>query len=137
MTPATPESAQHLLGAGLMQHLGIQITAIGDDWIAATMPVDARTRQPAGLLHGGASAALAETIGSIGAYLCIDRDRYELVGTEINASHLRAVPSGYVTGTARPLRIGRRQHVWQIDITDEQGRLNCVSRLTMAILEKR
>lgn len=126
-----------MLGTGLMEHLGIRITTIGEDWIAATMPVDPRTRQPAGLLHGGASVALAESIGSIGAYLCIDRSRYELVGTEINASHLRAVQAGHVTGTARPLRVGRRQHVWQIDITDEQQRLTCVSRLTMAILDKR
>ena len=99
------------------------------------MPVDERTRQPFGILHGGASVALAETLGSTGAGLVVDRKKYRCVGQEINANHVRAVSDGWVIGTARPVHIGRRSHVWEIRITDEQERLVCISRITMFVLE--
>lgn len=115
--------------------LGIVFTEIGNDFLKATMPVDQRTKQPA-VLHGGASAALAETLGSIGAWLCIDRDKKQCVGLEINANHIRGAREGLVTGTARPLHTGRTTHVWEIKITNEKEQLVCVSRITIAILDK-
>jgi len=117
----------------LIEHLGIEFTQIGDDFIRGTMPVDGRTRQPYGLLHGGASVALAETLGSMGATLCVDTKQYRCVGQEINANHVRAARSGLVTGTARPVHVGRRSQVWNIDIVNEAGKLVCTSRLTVAI----
>ena len=117
----------------MVQHLGIEFTEVGDDFLEARMPVDARTLQPFGLLHGGASATLAETLGSIGAYHCIDENK-TCVGLEINANHIRAARSGWVTGRAMPLHLGRTTHVWEIKITDDLGDLTCVSRLTMMIL---
>jgi 1,4-dihydroxy-2-naphthoyl-CoA hydrolase len=121
----------------MMRPLDILFTEIGDDFIRGTMPVDDRTRQPLGLLHGGASVALAETLGSMGANLCIDPSRSVCLGQDINANHIRAVRSGLVTGTARPLHIGGRSHVWSIEIVDAAGALACISRLTMAVLSKR
>jgi 1,4-dihydroxy-2-naphthoyl-CoA hydrolase len=121
----------------MVQHLDIVFTEIGEDFIRATMPVDERTRQPYGLLHGGASVALAETLGSTGANMCVDRSRYRCLGQEINANHMRAARGGRVTGTARPLHIGMRSQVWSIDITNEAKELVCVSRLTMAVLQSR
>ncbi len=118
----------------LVVSLGIRITAIGDDFVQGTLPVDARTRQGLGLLHGGASVALAETLGSLAAYLCCAPGREIAVGLEINANHLRAVRDGTVTGTARPLHVGRSTQVWEIRIEDAAGRLVCVSRLTCAIV---
>jgi 1,4-dihydroxy-2-naphthoyl-CoA hydrolase len=124
------------LGAGTMARpLGIVFTEIGEDFIRGTMPVDDRTRQPLGLLHGGASVALAETLGSTGANLCVDDSRLCL-GQEINANHVRSARSGTVTGTARPLHIGGRSQVWGIDIVDEAGALVCISRLTMAVIAR-
>jgi 1,4-dihydroxy-2-naphthoyl-CoA hydrolase len=120
----------------LPKYIGIEFTEIGDDFLRARMPVDDRTRQPYGILHGGASVALAETLGSVAASLCIDRSKFVCVGQEINANHVRAVSSGYVTGTTRPLHIGRRSHVWEIRIVDEQDRLVCVSRITMYIMDR-
>lgn len=117
-------------------YLGIVFTAIDDDSLTATMPVDHRTVQPAGLLHGGASAALAETVGSIAANLTVDPAGQSCVGLEINANHLRGVRSGLVVGTARPLHLGKGTQVWEIRIADEEGHLVCVSRLTMAVLER-
>ena len=117
-----------------MEHLGIRFSAIGDDWLEATMPVDHRTRQPAGILHGGATALLAETIGSVASVLIIDWPRQQAVGIELNISHLRAISEGVVTGRATPIRIGRRTHVWDIRIRDEEDKLIAVARLTMAIL---
>jgi uncharacterized protein (TIGR00369 family) len=115
-------------------HVGIEILEIGDDFIRGRMPVDARTRQPYGLLHGGMSVVLAETLGSVGAvHACPPGQR--VVGLEINANHLRGVRSGWVTGFARPLHMGRSTHVWQIDLSDEAGRLTCVARLTLAVLD--
>ena len=119
----------------MVSHLGIVFTEIGDDYLRATMPVDSRTVQPMRMLHGGASVALAETLGSVGATLCVDASRHACVGLEINANHIRAVRSGLVTGTARPLHMGRRTHVWQIEIHDGEARLVCVARLTLAVVE--
>ena len=117
-------------------HLGIEFSEVGDDFIRARMPVDARTRQPFGLLHGGVSVVLAETLGSMGAfYSCPAGQR--AVGLDINANHLRAATSGWVTGTARPVHIGRTTQVWQIDIANEAGDMVCVSRITMAVLGSR
>jgi|SRR5450631_1515422 1,4-dihydroxy-2-naphthoyl-CoA hydrolase len=118
----------------LIEHLGIQFTEVGDDFIRGTMPVDARTKQPYGLLHGGASVALAETLGSMGATMCIDTQQYQCVGQEINANHLRPVRKGLMTGTARPVHLGGRSQVWIIDIVNEARKLVCTSRLTMAVV---
>jgi 1,4-dihydroxy-2-naphthoyl-CoA hydrolase len=120
----------------LMRPLGIAFTEIGEDFVRGTMPVDERTRQPFGLLHGGASVALAETLGSMGAHMCVDAARFLCVGQEINANHLKSVKSGLVTGTARPLHIGARSQVWAIDIVSESGALVCGSRLTVAVIPR-
>ena len=120
----------------LLEHLGIEFTEIGDDFICGTMPVDERTLQPYGLLHGGASVALAETLGSMGAAMCVDAAEYQCVGQEINANHLRAARSGLVTGTARPVHVGGRSQVWTIDIINDAGKLVCTSRLTIAIIRR-
>ena len=119
-----------------MEPLGIEFTELGPDFLCATMPVDRRTHQPYGLLHGGASVLLAETLGSTAAMLCA-AEGARCVGIEINANHLRAVRDGIVTGTARPLHVGRQTQVWDIRIEDAAGRLACVSRLTVAVLPAR
>lgn len=116
--------------------LDIQFTDATEDSLTATMPVDERTHQPAGILHGGASVVLAETLGSVASSLCIDPERYQAVGLEINANHLRPVKSGRVTGICKPLHKGAKTHVWEIKIYDERGKMNCVSRLTVAIIPK-
>jgi 1,4-dihydroxy-2-naphthoyl-CoA hydrolase len=121
----------------MMRTLGIVFTEVGPDFLRAAMPVDERTRQPYGLLHGGASVALAESLGSTGANLCVDAARCLCVGQEINANHLRSAKSGRVTGTARPVHIGGRSHVWSIEIANEAGALVCISRITMAVIERR
>jgi 1,4-dihydroxy-2-naphthoyl-CoA hydrolase len=121
----------------LMQVLGIRFTASGEDWLAGTMPVDARTHQPFGLLHGGASVALAETLGSTGALLTLDPTQEVAVGLDINANHVRGVRSGIVTGTAKALHLGRSTQVWEIRIENEEGSLVCISRLTMAVVPRR
>jgi uncharacterized domain 1 len=131
-----PYTLAELELGGLAKHIGIELTEIGPDFLRGRMPVDERTRQPYGILHGGASVALAETLGSYGAGLIIDNARYQCVGQEINANHVRAISDGYVIGTARPLHLGRRSHVWEIRIEDERNRLVCVSRITMYILER-
>lgn len=118
-----------------IEHLGIVFTDIGHDHIRATMPVDSRTKQPYGLLHGGASVLLAETLGSSAGNLCVGEDEV-CVGIEINANHLRAARDGVVTGTARPVHVGSRTQVWDIRIEDERGRLVCVSRLTLAVVPR-
>ena len=116
--------------------LGILFTEVGDDFVRATMPVDERTMQPYGLLHGGASVALAETLGSMGAAMCVDRNAYQVVGQEINANHVRAARRGLVTGTARPVHLGGRTHVWGIEIVNSEQKLVCISRLTMAVIKR-
>ena len=120
----------------MLEHLGMEFTEIGDDFIRGTMPVDGRTRQPYGLLHGGASVALAETLGSMGSTLCIDTDEYQCVGQEINANHLRPARAGLVTGTARPVHLGGRTHVWSIEIVNDAQKLVCISRITMAVIKR-
>jgi 1,4-dihydroxy-2-naphthoyl-CoA hydrolase len=132
----TPEQLTERGGRSLPGFLGIRFTEIGEDFLRATMPVNERTHQPFGLLHGGASVALAETVGSVASLLCVD-EQYMCVGQEINANHLRGISAGIVTATARPFHLGSRSHVWHIEIRDETQRLVCVSRLTMAIVERR
>lgn len=122
--------------ATMAVHLGLQWEALGDDYLKMKMPVDHRTVQPYGLLHGGASCALAETIGSIASHFVIDPDKFICVGLEINANHIRSVKKGYVTATCKPLHIGASTHVWDIKINDDREKLVCVSRLTVAILKK-
>ena len=119
----------------LVSQLGIEFIAAGDDFVSARMPVDEHTRQPAGVLHGGASVTLAETLASWAATFVVDREKHHCVGLEINANHVRAISSGWVTGTARPLHLGRSTQIWEVRIVDEQQRLICVSRVTMAVLE--
>ena len=119
----------------MVSHLGIKITEIGDDFLRGTMPVDSRTVQPMRLLHGGASVALAESLGSLAATLCVDTRKYACVGLEINANHVRAAREGTVTGTATPVHIGRRTQIWQIKIENEAGQLICISRLTLAVID--
>jgi 1,4-dihydroxy-2-naphthoyl-CoA hydrolase len=134
---ATTDSLNAISANTMVEHLGIEFTAIDEDSITARMPVDHRTVQPAGLLHGGASVALAETLGSVAATLCVNPATTSCVGLEINANHIRSVRSGYVTGVARPLHLGNSTHVWDIRIyDDEQERLVCVCRLTMAVLKR-
>ena len=117
-------------------HLGIEFTELGADFLRGRMPVTDRTRQPFGILHGGASVALAETLGSVAAGLVVDPDKYRVVGQEINANHVRAVTEGFVIGTTRPLHVGKRSHVWEIRIADERDRLVCISRITMFVIER-
>lgn len=120
----------------LGSHLGMEFSEIGPDFIKARMPVDHRTRQPYGLLHGGASVALAETLGSVGSALVVDHSKYMCVGLEINANHVRSVSKGFVTATATPVHLGRSTHVWDIKIHDDRGKLVCISRLTVAIIKR-
>ena len=121
----------------MMETLGIRITAIGDDWLQGTMPVDHRTHQPYGLLHGGASVVLAETLGSTAAMLTLDPEKELAVGLDINANHVRGVRSGIVTGSAKMLHLGRTTQVWEIRIESEEGALVCISRITMAVIPAR
>ena len=124
---------QHSEGT-LVSQLGIEFIEAGDDYVSARMPVDARTQQPARMLHGGASVALAETLASWASTFVVDREKHHCVGLEINANHVRAIGSGWVIGTARPLHLGRSTHIWEVRITDESSRLICISRVTMAVL---
>jgi uncharacterized protein (TIGR00369 family) len=121
----------------LIENLGIEILEIRDDALVGRMPVDHRTVQPAGVLHGGASVALAETLASWAGYLAVDRERFHVVGQEINANHIRPISSGWVTATVTPVNVGRRVHVWEIRIVDEVGKLVCISRCTLAVIEQR
>lgn len=118
-------------------HIGICVTEIGPDYLVGTMPVDERTKQPYGRLHGGANVTLAEELGSLGANMLLDSNEAFAVGMEINANHLRGVTSGQVTGTARPVHIGRNTQVWEIRIVDDSGQLACISRLTVAVVQKK
>lgn len=136
-TPVTLEQLNARTRNTLVEHLGIVFTEVGEDWLRATMPVDHRTLQPAGLLHGGASVALAETLGSVAGTLCLDETREMAVGLEINANHLRSARSGTVTGTTRPVHVGRSTQVWEIRIEDEAGRPICISRITLAVIPVR
>jgi 1,4-dihydroxy-2-naphthoyl-CoA hydrolase len=120
----------------LVDHLGIEFTDIGPEHLSGRMPVDRRTVQPFGILHGGASVALAESLGSMASALCIDLTKQTTVGVAINANHVRSVTTGYVTGTAKPVHIGRRSHVWEIRIVDDNEKLVCISRLTLMIVDR-
>lgn len=126
------------MGKGCMvEHLGIEFTKIGEDFLEATMPVDHRTKQPMGLLHGGASVALAETMGSVGATICIDLNKQHAVGLEINTNHIKSARSGKVKGIAKPIHLGKGTHVWSIEIHNEENQLVAISRITMAILDRK
>jgi 1,4-dihydroxy-2-naphthoyl-CoA hydrolase len=135
-SPRTIEDLNANREGTLIANLGILFTEIGADFVRGTMPVDSRTAQPYGLLHGGASVALAETLGSMGAAMCVDAAEYQVVGQEINANHVRAARSGLVTGTARAVHLGGRTHVWTIDIVNEAQKLVCISRITMAVIKR-
>ena len=135
--PAITAEQINPIGKGNMaEYLGIEITEVGEDYLKATMPVDQRTRQPYGLLHGGASVVLAETLGSVGAAFVVDRSKYDCVGLEINANHLRGVREGLVTGIARPVHIGKTTQVWDIRIHDNRDKIVCISRITIAVLKR-
>jgi 1,4-dihydroxy-2-naphthoyl-CoA hydrolase len=121
----------------MVTHLGIEFTRMGEDFIEAKMPVDYRTHQPLGLLHGGASVSLAETLGSVAAMCCLDVSKQYCVGLDINANHIKSVKSGFVYGVTKPIHIGKKTHVWEIRITNEQQELVCISRITMAIIDKK
>lgn len=120
----------------LMETLGIEYLEVGDDFLKARMPVDRRTKQPWGLLHGGASLALAETLGTLAAFLCVDPETKRTVGLEINANHLRPVMGGWVTGITKPIHIGRTTQVWEIKIFNDEQKLTCISRHTVAVIDK-
>ena len=135
--PAITAAQINPIGKGNMaEYLGMEITEIGEDYLKGTMPVDHRTRQPYGLLHGGASVALAETLGSLGAAFVVDRIKYDCVGLEINANHMRGVREGIVTGIARPIHIGKTTQVWEIRIHDSRDKIVCISRITVAVLKR-
>ena len=135
--PVTAETLNNFSENTMVKHIGIEFTEVGKNFLKAKMPVDSRTVQPAGLLHGGASVTLAETLGSVAAYLCVDPDKKTCVGLEINANHIRSVRSGYVYGHAQPIHMGNSTHIWEIRITNERDHLVCVSRITLAILDKK
>lgn len=133
----TLEKLNAMFGNTMVAHLGIELTNMGEDFIEARMPVDPRTHQPLGLLHGGASVALAETLGSIAATCCINPAVQYCVGLEINANHIKSVRNGFVTGVAKPVHIGKRTQVWEIRIVNDTQDLVCISRITLAVLDKR
>jgi uncharacterized protein (TIGR00369 family) len=135
-TSTTPAELNELCKGTMCEHVGMVVTEVGADYLRATLPVDARTQQHMGILHGGASVVLAETIGSIGSTLCCPQGK-RIVGLDINANHLRAGTPPHVTGTARPLHIGGSTMVWEIKITDIDDKLVCIARLTCAVLDKR
>lgn len=132
----TASQLNDLVPGTLMEQLGIEFTDVGDDYLRAAMPMDERTCQPEGLLHGGASAALAETLASVAGHLIIDRDAFSCVGLAINANHIRPVREGYVVGTVRPIHLGRSTQVHEVRVDDHCGRLVCVSRVTLAVVAR-
>lgn len=133
--PFTLDEIQSYSRGSMVEHLDLRFTEIGPDYLRGTLPVDGRTTQPFGRLHGGASVVLAETLGSVAASHCVDLERFHCVGLEINANHVRAARSGRVTGTARPVHLGRQSQVWEVRLEDEAGKLTCISRITIAVLE--
>ncbi len=133
----TIDTLNKLSSNTMVNHLGIEFTRIGEDFIEAKMPVDHRTQQPLGLLHGGASVSLAETLGSVAATYCIDMSKQYCVGLDINANHIKSVKSGFVYGITKPIHIGKKTHVWEIRITNELQELVCISRITIAIIDKK
>ncbi|AYB34168.1 hotdog fold thioesterase [Chryseolinea soli] len=135
-TTTTVEALNKWSANTLAEQLGISFTVIGEDYLEATMPVDRRTHQPLGLLHGGASVALAETMGSVAATLCVDGTKHYCVGLEINANHIKSAREGFVTGVVKPIHVGRKTQVWEIRISNQIGELVCISRITMAVLDR-
>jgi len=133
----TIEKLRSLQYKTMAEHIGIELVEIGKDFLKAKMPVDHRTQQPYGLLHGGASCVLAETVGSLAAATVVDHTRYACVGLDINANHVRSAKQGYVTGIATPLHLGANTHVWDIKIYDEMNKLICISRLTVAVVPRK
>jgi len=126
------------MGKGtILEHIGLTMTEVGDDFLRGTMPADTRTFQPFGVVHGGANVVLAETLGSSAGYCCVDHERFQVYGQEVSATHIRSVSSGLVTGTARPIHLGRTSQVWEIRLEDERGKLTCISKLILAVVEKR
>ncbi|MFT6970024.1 MAG: 1,4-dihydroxy-2-naphthoyl-CoA hydrolase [Roseivirga sp.] len=131
------EMANKISRNTLVEHLGIEFIEIGEDYLKAKMPVDHRTKQPLGLLHGGASVVLAETLGSFAAQCSVNTDEQYCVGLEINANHIKSVKEGWVYGTAKPLHLGKKTQIWEIKVTNEENALVCISRITMAVLDKK
>ena len=136
-TGVTLEILNNMSSNTMVSHLGIEFTQVGEDFIEAKMPVDHRTHQPLGLLHGGASVSLAETLGSVAATCCIDMATQYCVGLEINANHIKSVKSGFVYGKTKAVHVGKRTQVWEIRITNEEKELVCISRITMAVIDKK
>ena len=134
-TEESLENVRKLEKGNILEHLEIEVVEIGDDFVRGKMPVDHRTHQPLGILHGGASVVLAESLGSIASNLVVDSTKQYAVGMEVNANHLRPVSKGYVHGTAKAIHIGRKSHVWSIEITNDEGKMVCMSRLTMMVVE--
>ena len=134
-TEESLENVRKLEKGNILEHLEIEVVEIGDDFVRGKMPVDHRTHQPLGILHGGASVVLAESLGSIASNLVVDSTKQYAVGMEVNANHLRPVSKGYVHGTARAVHIGRKSHVWSIEITNDEGKMVCMSRLTMMVVK--
>ena len=133
----TVDDLNKKFNVNMTQHLGIVYTGIGTDFINGKMPVDERTKQPMGLLHGGASVVLAETLGSVASNICIDQTKQYCVGLEINANHIKSATEGFVYGTAKAIHIGRKTHIWEIKISNEADQLVCISRLTVAVIDKK
>jgi 1,4-dihydroxy-2-naphthoyl-CoA hydrolase len=133
----TLEALNKLSKNTMAERIGIEFTQVGDDFLEAKMPVDSRTHQPFGLLHGGASVALAETMGSVAAHCLLENDKQFCVGLEINANHLKGVREGFVKGVTRPIHVGKKTQVWEIRIVNEEQELVCISRITMAVLDKK
>ena len=131
------KQAKAFCEVNMVKHLGIELVEVGEDFLSAKMPVDHRTQQPFGLLHGGASVVLAESLGSIGASFCVDPTKQFCVGLEINANHVKSAKEGYVLGVAKPVHIGKRTHIWEIKITNEADELVCISRITMAVIDRK
>lgn len=133
----TLENINKLSKGCMIEHLGIEIVEVGTDFLKATMPVDHRTKQPFGLLHGGASVVLAETLGSIASSGVVDSSKFAVLGLEINANHIKSAKSGLIIGIAKPIHLGKRTHVWEINIKSEKDELICISRFTAAIIDKK
>ena len=133
-TPDPDYINQHMATGTIAEHLGILMTEVGDDFITGTMPAHARTFQPYGVVHGGANVVLAETLGSVAGAHVIDMTKFKCLGQEVSATHLRPVTSGLVVGTARPIHLGRRSHVWEIRLENEEGKLTCLAKLILAII---
>jgi len=133
--PGLAQDLNRLCKETLVSHLGIEFMEVSEGRVVARMPVDHRTRQPQNILHGGASLALAETVGSAGSYIMVDREKYNVVGLEINANHVESVSSGYVLATARIIHQGKKTHVWEVKITDESGKLVSVCRITNMVVK--